>query len=506
MNTHLNPQDATIDDRVPTGIAGFDEILRGGLPAHRVHLIEGTPGTGKTTIALQFVLDGVARGETCLYVSLSETAKELRAVAHSHGWILDGLVIRELTPSETTLARRTQYSLFHPAEVELSDTLADLVEQVTQLKPSRVVVDSLSEMRALASEPARYRRQILALKQFFVDRGCTVLLVDDGADRSGELDVQSIAHSAIRLEQRTGEYGAKRRRLEVIKLRGVDYRDGRHDYRIVKGGVIVHPRLVAAEHREQRDIAPVLSGIAELDALLGGGLNTGTSAIIMGPAGVGKTSLATQYAAAFCRAGGRAAIYLLDERMNTFQHRTLGIGLNLGPLIDDGRVIAEQWDPEQITPGEFSASVRTRIERDNVGVVVIDSLNGLLNALKDEATVLGQLHELLAFLNQRGILTLITVAQHGILGSVTASPLDVSYLADTVIMLRFFEANGAVHKAISVVKKRTGGHEHTIREFDITDTHLRVGPPLTGFRGVLTGVPEYRGDGEPLFEGNTRAS
>jgi circadian clock protein KaiC len=498
--------DTAIDQRVPTGIRGLDDILRGGLPAQRVYLLEGDPGTGKTTIALQFLLDGVARGETCLYVTLSETATELRAVARSHGWSLDGLLIHELTPSEGMLGPDSQYSLFHPSEVELSDTIKGVIEQVSRHSPSRVVIDSLSEMRMLASEALRYRRQILALKQFFVGRHTTVLLIDDHAGHRGDLQVQSIAHGVIRLEQRTGEYGAKRRRLEIVKLRGVEFCDGYHDLRITTGGVRVQPRLVAANHRQQRSISPVPSGIAALDDLLGGGLSTGTSAIIIGPAGVGKTSLATQYAASHCRSGGRAAIYLLDERLNTFEHRTRGIGLNLGPLVEDGRVHIEQWDPDQITPGHFADNVRARVERDNVGVVLIDSLNGLLNALRNEATVLAQLHELLSYLNQMGILTVIIVAQHGVLGSVIASPLDISYLADTVIMLRFFEAKGAVHKAISVVKKRTGGHEHTIREFEITDAELRVGPPLTAFRGVLTGVPEFVGDAEPLFEGRTRVS
>jgi circadian clock protein KaiC len=491
-------------DRVSTGIAGLDEILGGGLPSHRVHLLEGDPGTGKTTLALQFLLQGAKQGETCLYVSLSETANELRAVAQSHGWNLDGLLIHELTPSEGVLTETAQYSLFHPSEVELSDTIKGLIKQVTAHNPSRIVIDSLSEMRVLASEAVRYRRQILALKQFFVGRGATVILIDDRAGHRGDLQVQSISHGVLRLEQKTADYGAKRRRLEIVKLRGVDFRDGYHDFRITTGGVRVLPRLVATDQSHHESLEPVRSGIEGLDRLLGGGLDTGTSAIIMGPAGVGKTSLATQYASTFARNGGRAAIYLLDERLNTFLHRTRHLGLNLPPLIDEGRVIVEQWDPDHVTPGLFAAAVRTRVEQDNVRVVLIDSLNGLLNAMRDEETVLVQLHELLSYLNQAGVLTLIVMAQHGVLGTV-AGPLDVSYLADTVIMLRFFEANGAVHKAISVVKKRTGGHEHTIREFDITDTELRVGEPLTAFRGVLTGVPHYTGTADPLFDSGNAA-
>lgn len=487
-------------ERTPTGIAGLDEILGGGLPAQRVHLLEGDPGTGKTTLALQFLLDGVARGETCLYVSLSETAHELRGVAQSHGWTLDGLILHELTPSEGVLTATAQYSLFHPSEVELSDTIKGLIDQVTEHNPSRIVIDSLSEMRVLASEAVRYRRQILALKQFFVGRGATVILIDDRAGHRGDLQVQSISHGVIRLEQRTGEYGSKRRRLEVVKLRGVNFRDGYHDFRIATGGVRVLPRLVAADHRSTQPIEPIPSGIEGLDRLLGGGLSSGTCAIIIGPAGVGKTSLASQYAAAFARSGGRAAIYLLDERLNTFTHRTRRLGLNLEPLVRSGQILVEQWDPDQVTPGQFATAVRARVEDDQVGVVLIDSLNGLLNSMRNVDTVLAQLHELLSYLNEKGVLTILIVAQHGVLGSSIAAPIDVSYLADTVIMLRFFEANGAVHKAISVVKKRTGGHERTIREFDITDTELRVGEPLKAFRGVLTGVPQYTGTGEPLFD------
>ena len=490
--------------RVPTGITGLDEILGGGLPANRVHLLEGDPGTGKTTLALQFLLDGAAKGETCLYVTLSETAHELRAVARSHGWSLDSLILHELSPSESALTETAQYSLFHPSEVELSDTIKALIDQVNTHNPTRVVIDSLSELRVLTAEAVRYRRQILALKQFFVGRGATVILIDDRAGHRGDLQVQSISHGVIRLEQRTADYGARRRRLEVIKLRGVDFRDGYHDFRIHKGGLRVLPRLIAAEHRSERPIELIPSGIAGLDRLLGGGLNSGTSAIIIGPAGVGKTSLASQYAAAFARNGGRAAIYLLDERLNTFTHRTRHLGLDLTPLVDEGRIFVEQWDPDHVTPGQLAAAVRSRVEHDQVGLVLLDSLNGLLNAVRDEDTVLTQLHELLTYLNQSGVLTLMLVAQHGILGSAVAAPLDVSYLADTVIMLRFFEANGAVHKAISVVKKRTGGHEHTIREFQITDTELRVGEPLTAFRGVLTGVPHYTGTTDPLLDGGSK--
>jgi circadian clock protein KaiC len=503
------------DDGTPhvsTGISGLDEILAGGLPRHRVHLLEGDPGSGKTTIALQFLLAGVARRDTCLYVALSETSEELRAVARSHGWTLDGIHVYELTPSEGVLRPDEQYTLFHPSDVELSDTISSVVDQVSRLNPARVVIDSLAEMRLLASEALRYRRQILGLKQFFVGRRATVLLIDDRAAHRGDLQVQSISHGVLRLEQRTADYGAERRRLQIVKLRGVKFKGGYHDFRIETGGVRLFPRMVAAEHRARPEVATVGSGIAELDALLGGGLATGTTTAIIGPAGVGKTVLATHYAAAMAGRGRAAAIYLFDERLNTFVHRTEQLGVKLSPLLEQRRLSLDQLDPAQVSAGEFATAIRGRVQRDGAEFVLIDSLNGYLSAMQDEAAVLVQLHELLTFLNERGVLTILIVAQHGVLGTGMASPVDISYLADTLILMRFFEANGAVRQAISVVKKRTGAHEQTIREFQISSTGPRVGAPLTNFHGVMTGVPQYTGGPKRLLSvaegdvGKSRAS
>ena len=488
-----------------TGIPGLDEILRGGLPRDRVYLLEGDPGTGKTTAALQFLLEGVRNGESCLYVTLSETGEELAAVAASHRWDLTGIDVFELTPSEMQLVD-SEYTIFDPAEVELSDTIKAVVERVERITPSRVVIDSLAEFRLLAREPIRYRRQILALKQFFVGRHSTVLLLDDRSGFQPDLQVQSISHGVIRLEQRLPEYGQERRRIQVTKLRSVKYRGGYHDVRIETGGIRVFPRVVAADHAARPPLAAISSGIAGLDQLLGGGLDSGTSAVIIGPAGVGKTVLASKYAAEMARAGQRAAIYLFDERLNTFMHRSAGLGVALPPLVERGTVSVTYLDPGAVTAGEFAAEIQRQVETGSVRLIMIDSLNGYLNAMQQDSAVLLQLHELLSYLNHHGVLTIITVAQHGVVGASMAAPLDVSYLADTLIMLRFFEADGAVHKAISVVKKRTGHHEDVIREFRIAGNQLQVGAPLTAFRGILTGVPEYTGSGGRLFQAETGGS
>jgi circadian clock protein KaiC len=479
------------DAAVPTGVTGLDHILGGGLPAHRVHLLEGDPGTGKTTLALQFLLEGLRRGERCLYVCLSETQDELRSVAHSHGWSLDGVTVHELTPSEGILDPDEQYSLFHPSEVELADTINTILERVRELQPTRVVIDSLAEVRLLAREPVRYRRQILALKQFFVGRRATVLLIDDRAAERRDLHVQSISHGVIRLEHIAPDYGPERRRLQVLKLRGVKFRGGYHDFRIETGGIVVFPRIDASEHDGGPALTPVPSGIDALDQLLGGGLMTGTSAVIMGPAGVGKTTVATQFISSVVRAGGKGTIYLLDEHLATFDYRARALGFDIPEMVAAGQLFVESVQPGQFSAGEMANAIRTRVERDGVSVVMLDSLNGYLNAMQAESAVLVQLHELLSYLSRRGVLTLMIVAQNGVLGAGVTAPLDLSYLADTLILMRFFEAGGAVHKAVSVVKQRTGQHEHTIREFSIRNNRLTVGEPLTGFRGVLTGTPDY---------------
>ena len=488
-----------IPSTASTGITGLDHILSGGLPRDRLYLLEGDPGTGKTTAALQFLMEGVRAGEACVYVTMSENADELTAVAASHGWKLDGIDILELTPADVRLGEDEQYTIFDPSEVELSDTIRAVIDHVEQRNPARVVIDSLAEFRLLAREPIRYRRQILALKQYFVGRHSTVLLLDDRSGYQPDLQVQSISHGVLRLEYFVGEWGSERRRIQITKLRGVKYRGGYHDVKIETGGLRVFPRVVASDEIGSPTLASVLSGIEPLDTLLGGGLSTGTSTLILGPAGVGKTILASKYASVVSRSGGRSAIYLFDERRSTFLHRSVGLGLDMQPLLNNGTVLVRQLDPGQLSAGEMAAEICRQVEEDGVKLILIDSLNGYMNAMQEDKAVLLQLHELLSYLNYRDVLTLITVAQHGLVGDSVTSPLDISYLADTVILLRYFEAAGTVRKAISVLKKRTGAHEDVIREFKIRGNRLEVGEPLSEFRGVLTGVPEYLGANDGLF-------
>lgn len=484
-------------ERVSTGILGLDEVLGGGFPANRLHLVEGAPGTGKTTLALQFLLEGVRQGENVLYVTLSETIEELKAVARSHGWSLDGIHLSEFAPTEESLKPEEQYTILHPADVELGETTWAVLEEVENTKPTRVVFDSLAELRLLARDPLRYRRQVLGLKHFFAGRNCTVLLLD-GIDTPGS-GLESIAHSVLSLQQLAPEYGAERRRLRVVKLRGSSYRAGYHDFLIQTGGITVFPRLVAAEHQGSVEGGVVPSSVAELDHLLGGGLNRGTSALLVGPAGVGKSILATQYAVAAAERGETAAIYIFDESRRTFLDRSDGLGLNLRDHVTEGRIILQQLDPTQLTPGEFDHWVQQAVTDLGARVVVIDSLNGYLNAMADERFVLVQLHELLSYLGQQGVLTLLTLAQHGMVGDRTESPLDVSYLADTVVLLRYFEAAGSLRQSISVVKKRSGAHERTIRELRL-GPGVRVGQPLREFQGVLGGSPTYLGSERALLQ------
>lgn len=484
-------------ERISTGIAGLDEVLGGGLRPHRLYLVEGTPGTGKTTLALQFLLHGVRLGERVLYVTLSETVEELRAVAQSHGWDLDGIDLRELAPEEETLRPEALYTILHPSEVELGETMQAVLEDVERTNPTRVVIDSLTELRFLARDGLRYRRQIMGLKQFFAGRRCTVLLLDSGDGT--ENDIESIAHGVVRIEQLAPEYGSERRRLRVVKLRGTRFRGGYHDFTIQTGGTEVFPRLVAAEHHEPFAHGHLLSGVAELDRMLGGGLNSGTSTLLVGPAGVGKSVLVTQYAVAAADAGGSAAIYIFEESLQTFMARAEGLGLGLREHVASGRIVLRRLDPAQLSPGEFDHMVRRAVETNGARVVVIDSLNGYLNAMAEESAVLLQLHELLTYLGQRGVLTLLTVAQHGLIGDQTQSPLDASYLADTVILLRYFEAEGELRQAMSVVKKRSGPHERAIRELKL-GPGVRLGPPLKEFRGVLSGSPAYLHSGRSLLD------
>jgi circadian clock protein KaiC len=471
------------------------------LPADRLYLVEGDPGTGKTTLALQFLLAGVRRGEAALYVTLSETHDELRAVAESHGWSLDGVAIHELS-ADASLRADTQYTVFHPSEVELGDTMNTVLATLERVRPRRVVFDSLSEMRLLARDPLRYRRQILALKQFFVGHDCTVLLLDDRTAATGDLQLQSIAHGVVRLETLLPEFGGARRRLRVMKLRGVPYTDGYHDYMIRTGGLEVFPRLVAAEHRVPYVKESVSSGVAALDALVGGGLSRGTSTLIMGPAGSGKSLIASHFVHEAAARGEPAAVFIFDEGIGTYFAGTAGVGLDMERLADAGRLMVQQVDPAELSPGEFAARVRASVERDGARIVVIDSLNGYLNAMPDERLLSLHLHELFSYLRQLGVVTISVISQQGMLGQMP-TPIDVSYLADAVILLRFFEAQGAIRKAISMVKRRAGSHESTIRELQIASTGITVGEPLTRFRGILTGVPQFE-PGPPGDNGPAR--
>lgn len=485
--------EAAADVRLATGSAGLDIVLDGGLPANRLYLVEGDPGSGKTTLGLQFLIAGAAHGEAVLYVTLSETKEELTAVAGSHGWSLEGINIHELVPPEDALRSEEQYTIFHPSEVELGDTTKAIIEEVERIVPRRVVFDSLSEMRLLARDPLRYRRQILALKQYFAGRKSTVLLLDDRTSTESDLQVQSIAHGVVALEHLALDYGAERRRLRVTKLRGSRFRGGFHDFTIKTGGIEVYPRLVAADLRREFTPEAVSSDVAELDALIGGGLDRGTSTLLMGPAGSGKSSLAAQFVAAAAGRGERAATFIFDEGITTYLKRADGLCCGLRAEVEAGRVTVQQVDPAELSPGEFAHRVRASVERDGVGLIVIDSLNGYLQAMPDERFLTAQMHELLTYLNQHGVVTILVMAQHGFMGTAMNAPVDVSYLADTVVLLRYFEAAGAIRRAVSVVKKRTGAHEDTIRELRLSSGGITVGKPLSEFHGVLTGVPSYVG-------------
>jgi circadian clock protein KaiC len=493
----------TQEGRVSTGIAGLDSILNGGLPEDHLYLVEGDPGSGKTTLALQFLLDAHHRGERVLYVTLSESVRELHAIAHSHGWSLDGIELFEVIPPPESLMPEDQYTVFHPGDVELGNTIKTILQKVESVKPTRAVFDSLSEIRLLARDSVRYRRQILGLKQFFERRHCAALLLDD-RPRDGHFDtaVLSIVHGVIRLERISREYGAKRRRLEVVKLRGVKFHDGYHDYDIRSGGLTVYPRLATMNHRPVEPSEGSASGIGELDDLLGGGLDRGTSTLLAGPAGSGKSSIAMQYAAAAASRGEYVMLYLFDEGLTTLFKRARGLGLDLKHYAESGTLAVQQLDPAELSPGDFIDQIRDAVLTRNLRVLVIDSLNGFLNAMPGEQSLIVQLHELLSFLNQHGVVTILVMAQYGILGASVESPVDISYLADTVILLRYFEAAGTVRKAISVVKKRSGSHERTVRELKIGPNKITVGDPLDEFQGVLSGVPTFICDARRLIDTN----
>ncbi len=475
-------------DEASTGIAGLDDILAGGLARARVFLLEGSPGTGKTTIATQFLIAGAAAGERGLYVTLSETEDELRDGAASHGWSLEGLDIFELVPPESLLDAEQQQSLLYSSDLELGETTRRIFEAFQQVMPDRVVIDSLSEIRLLAQGSLRYRRQILALKHYFARQHATVLMLDDLTTEMNDKTVHSVAHGVIRLEELSPDYGPERRRLRVTKYRGRRFRGGYHDFVIRQSGIMAFPRLVSAEHKTSYQRNTLSTGSAELDRLLGGGVERGSSVLVLGPAGTGKSLLMLAFLVAAVARDEKAAMFVFDEELGLLFTRAKGLGIDLAAMVDSGQLLIEQVDAAELTPGEFSERVRNSVDVHGVGTIVIDSLNGYQAAMPEERALLLHLHELLQFLNRRGASTYLTVAQHGLVGSMQA-PIDITYLADTVILLRYFEASGRVRRAISVVKKRTSGHEDTIREFRIGKDGITLGEPLTNFQGVLTGVP-----------------
>lgn len=479
--------------RIRTGVPGLDDILGGGLPPNRVYLVQGQPGVGKTTLALQFLLEGARQGDTGFYVTLSETEEELRAVAGSHRWSLDGIHLFELDAVEQSLKPEAQYTLFHPSEVELHETVERVTAAIERIKPVRVVFDSLSELRLLARDPLRFRRQILALKQFFIGRQCTVLLLDDGSAEADDIQLESLAHGVIVLEQKPRGYGSDRRVIRVTKIRGVAFRTGHHDMTLEQGGLCVYPRLVAAEHRRTFSPDRASSGIEELDALLNEGLERGSSTLLVGPAGAGKSTIASQFAVAAAERGEKAAIFTFEEGLAALFARSDGLGMPLRQHTEHGTIRCRQIDPAELSPGQLAHAVRQAVEEYGARIVVIDSLNGYLRATPGETFLVLQLHELLSYLNHMGVVTVLTLAQHGFFGVAMKSDADVSYLADSVILLRYFEAAGRLRKAISVMKRRSGQHETTIRELSMSPNGLRVGEPLTDFQGVLTGVPTFYG-------------
>ncbi len=497
QGTRVQPDDHFAPPPASTGIAGLDDVLGGGLTPDRLYVVEGTPGTGKTTLGLGFLLTGARAGEAGLYITLAETEVELRAVGLTHGLSLDPITIFEMAPAEV-FGEDQEQTLLHPSEVELGETIRAVMAKVEEVHPARVVVDSLSELRLLAQSPIRYRRQILALKHFFSRRRRTVLLLDDKGASGSDLQLHSIAHGVISLEQTLSGFGAQRRRLHVVKMRGVRFRGGYHDFEIERGGLQVYPRLVAAEHGSSYDDAPVSTGSSELDALLGGGLAPGTATLLIGPAGVGKTTATIQCIMAALGRGETAVYFLFDERLPTLLKRSAALGMDLQPFLASGRLDVRAIDPAELSPGEFAGAVRAAVEQRSCRVVVIDSLNAYLQSMPNEQFLVLQMHELLSYLGQQGVVTLLILGLHGMMGDVR-SDVDLSYLADTVVQLRYFEAYGEVRQAISVIKTRTARHERTIREFQIEAGGLMFGPPLRDFQGVLTGVPTFSGTGKTLI-------
>ena len=475
-----------------TGVAGLDTILAGGLVPDRLYLLEGEPGTGKTTLALQFLMEGVRAGEPVLYMALAESEIELRGAALSHGWDLAGIGIEEVAPSDDMLDPDRQYTIFHPSEIELAATNQRILAAIDKHRPARLVLDSLSELQLLAENPLRYRRQVVALKQYLASRHCTTVLIDDRSALDDGLQVRSVAHCVISLELQNQAYGNDRRRVRVVKYRGVPFRGGAHDYKIARSGLVVYPRLVAADSRSEAGRFSLSSGVAELDAMVGGGLEEGMSTLISGPAGSGKSTLAAQFVHAATLRGEPCAMFLFEEARSKLLNRTDGVGMRLREALRNGLLSAQQIDPAELTPGEFAQAVVDAAER-GARVIVIDSLNGYMNAVPDERFQSTYLHELLNYLSQRGVATLLVGVQQNMIGTAMTTSADASYLADSVIMLRYYEAEGEVRQAISVFKKRGSAHERSIRRFEIVPQGIRIGPPLAGFHGILSGMPTIGG-------------
>jgi circadian clock protein KaiC len=490
-------------ERISTGIPGLDDVLGGGFPKDHMYLVEGEAGAGKTTLGLHFLLEGRRRGERTLWITMSETERELRGTARSHGWSLDGIEILNLVVSEEVFKAEDKYSFFSPADVELNDTTKAVLDAVDRLKPTRVVFDPFSDIKLLARDTLRYRRQVLAFREYLAEKGCTVLLMQESSRGSpGDVQAEALVHGYLTLHQDSPEYGGQRRRLRVHKMRGIPFRDGYHDFSIETGGLRVYPRLVASEHAGTPPEEVVRSGVAELDGLLGGGLDRGSNLLIMGPAGIGKTILTTQFAVATAARGERAGLFVFDETVRAFRVRSEKLGMPVSRYMADGTLVARQVDSAEFSPGQFTQLIRDSVEAEGVRMVVIDSLSGYLSAMPEERFLSTHMHELLTYLNHKNVVTILTLAQHGVVGEHVQSPVDLSYLADSVLLMRYFESNGAVRRALSVVKKRSGAHEVYVRELSIGPVGVRVGEPLTEFQGVLTGNLRYVGKASDLAAGH----